>query len=244
MSELSKNVIDKIHDKHIKPLPKWMFITGHIVVWGLFALSIVVGSAAVSLGLYKLFILNDWELVGRLPGGNLGGVLLVLPYIWILIMGLMVFVAFKLFAKTDKGYKVNPWIVVGLSLVISFILGCILFMSRTAENMENFMRENVRPYQVFQEFREEVWHAPEIGILPGRIVDIQKDYMIMIDDFNGKRWKVNIADANIPPMMTLKIGDIIIAVGEVTGIDNFDADGIRPAKILKTRLMQPQRQGV
>lgn len=156
MSELSKNVIEKIHDKHIKPLPKWMFITGHIAVWGLFVLSIVVGSAAVSLGLYKLFILNDWELIGRLPGGHVGGVLLILPYIWILIMGLMVFVAFKLFAKTEKGYKINPWIVVGLSLGISFVLGSILFASKTAEGMENFMRQNIKPYKTFVEIREEV----------------------------------------------------------------------------------------
>jgi hypothetical protein len=243
MSELSKNVIEKIRGKHIKPLPKWMFIAGHIVVWGLFILSIVIGSAAVSLGLYKIFVINDWELVGRLPGGGVGGFLLILPYMWILIMGLMIFVAFKLFEKTEKGYKLNPWIVIALSLVISFILGSILFASRTAEGMENFMRQNIKPYKTFVEIREEVWHAPETGILPGRIVAVEGDVMIMMDDFNGKTWKVDITDAKLPPMMIFKVGDLIIAVGEVTGIDEFEAEGIRPAKILKNRLMQPLQNG-
>ncbi len=238
MSKISKNVIERINEKDIKPLPKWMFVLGHIAVWLLFALSIFIGSAAVALGLYKLFVVNDWGILGRLPGGFVGGFLIVLPYMWILIIGLMVFVAFKLFEKTEKGYKVSPWVVLALSIVISFILGSIMFANRTAEGMENFMRDKVAPYREFQEFREKVWHAPERGVLPGRIIKVNGDSMIIMDDLSGKKWKVDISDARIPPIMQIKNGDIIVAVGSIEGKDAFKAESLRPAKVLKDRLNQ------
>jgi hypothetical protein len=238
MSKLSKNVIEKIHEKDIKPLPKWMFILGHIAVWVLFVLSILIGSAAVALGLYKLFVVNDWGILGRLPGGPVGGFLLVLPYMWILIMGLMVFVAYKLFEKTEKGYKVSPWIILALSIGASFVLGSLMFANRSAEGMENFMREKVPPYREYQEFREKVWHAPEKGILPGRILSIKNDSMIIMDDMSGTKWKVDISNAQIPPFMKLTVDDVVIAVGSVEGKAKFTAEGIRPAKILKDRLKQ------
>jgi len=236
MSKLSKNILEKIHDKHIKPLPKWLFILGHVAVWGLFVFSILIGSAAVSLGLHKLFVLNDWGLVSKLPGGHVGGFLLVLPYLWILILGLMIFGAFKLFGKTEKGYKVHPWLVVGISVCVSFVLGSILFASRSAEGMENFMRHHVKPYQEFQEFREKVWHAPEHGVLPGRIVKVERDVMVLLDDFSGKTWEVDVSDAHMPPKMKINIGDVVVAVGKKTGESEFKAEGLKPANILKDRL--------
>jgi len=236
MSKLSKNVIDKIHEKHIKPLPKWLFIIGHIALWLLFALSIFIGAAAVSLGLHKLFVLNDWGIIGRLPGGHIGGFLLILPYIWILILGLMVLAAFHLFKHTEKGYKISPWLVVGISVVISFIVGSLMFANRTAEGMENFMREKLPQYREFQEFREKVWHAPEQGVLPGRIISIEGKSMIIMDDLNGEKWEVDISKAQVPPLMKLKVDDLIIAVGKIEGKGEFKADSIKPTKVLKDRL--------
>ncbi|MFC1810590.1 hypothetical protein ACFLZH_03760 [Patescibacteria group bacterium] len=244
MSEVSKKILDKIDIAKIKPRPKWQFILGHVAIWALFAASILFGSAAVSLGLHKLFILNDWGIMGKLPGGPVAGFLVILPYLWILVLGLMIFVASKIFTQTEKGYKVSPWIVVIASIAISMILGSILFASRTAEGMENFMRHNVKPYDQYQEFREKVWHAPEAGILPGRIVDVRGDVMIILNDLSGKKWEVDISEAQMPPRMKLVEGEVIVAVGEKTSDNEFKAEGIKPGDILKDRLKQPLRNGM
>lgn len=235
MNNVSKNVLAKIEKEHIKPIPKWQFIFGHIVLWVAFVLSIVIGSIAISISLFKIFS-SDWEVIPRIPGGPV----LILPYLWIGLMALMVFLASKIFTKTEEGYKISPWIAVIASVIVSFILGTVLFTTSAAEMMENAMLKHIKPYQQYQELREVIFHAPENGVLPGRIFDMNDDVMIILDDFSGKRWEVDIIDARIPKLgRPLKINQIVIVIGEKTGESEFKADGVKPGNVLKNRLSPP-----
>ncbi len=238
MNKVSKKILDQIEKKHIKPTPKWQFLLMHTAMWGLFAASILLGSIAVSVALFKI-VASDWTIIPRLPGGPF----IYLPYLWILIFGIMIFIASVLFEKTEKGYKHQIWIVAVASIVLSIILGSILFAVRFGEGVENSLRDNFKPYRQYQELREEIFHAPDHGVLPGRIIEIRDDIMIMMDDFSGIRWKVDITDAKLP-LRDLREGEIVIAVGEKTGESEFKAEGIRPGNIMKDRLGMPPRNGV
>lgn len=236
MNKTSKKILDQIEKKHIKPTPKWQFVLMHTAMWMLFAASILLGSIAVSVALFKI-VASDWTVVPRLPGGPL----IVLPYVWILILGVMVVVASILFEKTEKGYKHHLWTIGIVSIGLSIVLGSILFAIRLGEGVENGLRDNFKPYREYQELREEVFHAPEHGVLPGRIIELDQNVMIMMDDFSGTRWEVDIKDAKLP-IRELKEGEIVIAVGEKTGKGEFKAEGIRPGNIMKDRLGKPKQK--
>ncbi|MFC1600149.1 hypothetical protein ACFL3T_03935 [Patescibacteria group bacterium] len=238
MTKTSKKILDKIEKEHIKPTPKWQFVLMHTALWVLFAASIIFGSIAVSVALFKI-VASDWTVVPRLPGGPM----IVLPYIWILILGIMAVIGSILFEKTDKGYKHHLWTIGIASVGLSIVLGSILFAVRFGEGVENGLRENFKPYREYQELREEVFHAPESGVLPGRIVELQDDVMIMMDDFSGVRWKVDITDAKMP-VREIQEGTIVIAVGEKTSKDEFKADWIRPGNVMKDRLGKPPKNGM
>jgi hypothetical protein len=242
MSNISKNVLKKIDEKEITPRPKWQFILSHILLWGVFGVSIILGSIATSLVLAKLFA-NDWTLIPRLPGGPIRGFLLVLPYLWIAVMALMIFIASQVFTKTKKGYKHHPWIIVALSILVSITLGSILFATRTADYVENAMRMNIKPYQQYQELRERIWHAPDNGILPGKIIKITSDKLIILNDLTGKTWNVDISEAMYPHHMELEEGSNIIAVGDKTSETEFKADILKPAPIFKDRLKNLKQNG-
>jgi hypothetical protein len=201
----------------------------------LFILSILLGSIATSLVLVKLFT-NDWTIVPRLPGGHVGGFLLVLPYLWLGILALIVYLASKIFEKTKKGYKYNHWLIVGLSVLLSIILGSVVFASKAGDFVETKMREHIQPYRQYQELREKVWHAPENGILPGRIMEIKSDKLIIVTDITKMMWEVDIEEGKKPVFVTIEVGMDIVAVGEKTGDDTFKAEGLRPGSPVKERL--------
>jgi len=230
MTKTSKKILDKIEKEHIKPRPKWQFVAMHILMFVLFGLTIFLGALAVSVILVKVMA-SDWSVIPRLPGGPL----LVLPYLWILLFGIMILVASFLFEQTEKGYKHNLWIVAIASIGLSIILGSLLFAVRVGEGVEDGLREHFKPYKQYVEMREKAWHAPEHGVLPGRVIEIEKDIMILLDDLKGLKWDVDITDAKMP-MRPIKIDQIIIVVGKKTGEGEFDADGVRPGNVLKEKL--------
>lgn len=230
MNNVSKKILDKIEKEHIKPTPKWQFVAMHALMFILFGLSILLGSIAVSVSLFKIFA-SDWAIVPRLPGGPF----IVLPYLWFLLFGIMMLVASFIFEKTEQGYKHKLWVVAIASIALSIAIGSILFAIKLGEGVENGLRENFKPYREYIEMREEIWHAPEFGILPGRIIEIENDLMILMDDLSGVRWNVDISDAMLP-LKDLFEGQTIVAIGEVLGVGQFKAENIRPGNILKDRL--------
>lgn len=235
MSDISKNVLKKIDEKHIKPIPKWQFILLHIGLFVMFGFAILFGSLATSLMLFHIWT-TDWEIVPRI-GGGLHSFIYVLPYMWIVVLILMIFLATLVYKHTEKGYRLRPSIIVAISIIASLLMGSILFATKSAEGIETALRENIKPYNQYREIREQIWMAPEQGILPGRIYKIQDETLLLLDDRSGKRWEVDITEALIPPLAPKpKVGDTVIIIGERTGENTFEAEGIRPASQLPKRL--------
>jgi len=224
MSDISKNILKEIEKKHIKPIPKWQFVLLHIGLFVMFGFAILFGSLATSLVLFHITTI-DWEIVPRLRGG-LQSFIYVLPYIWILVTGLMIFLATLVYKHTYKGYRLKPSIIILVSIIASLLIGSVLFATKSAEGMERAMRANIGPYAQYRELREKIWQAPERGILPGKIIKIQNNSIMLLDGFSGKRWTVDISEAKIPKL-TPKIGSRVIVIGEQTGEHTFDAKGIR-----------------
>lgn len=233
MSEISKNILKKIEEKHIKPIPKWQFALLHVGLFVMFGFAILFGSLAFGIMLFHIST-TDWEIVPRLAGG-LHSFIFVLPYMWIVVVGLMIFLATLVYKHTHKGYRMSPFIIVAASIIASLLLGSILFATKGAQWVDNSLRQNFRPYDQYQELRDKVWQAPENGVLPGKVADIKGDTLMLLDDFSGKRWEVDIEDIKYPPLVPQpQIGDQVIAVGEKTGKYTFDAEGIRPTpQVLK-----------
>lgn len=228
MSEISKNILKKIDEENIKPIPKWQFILLHIGLFTMFVFAILFGSLATSLMLFHIWTI-DWEIVPRI-GGGFHSFLYVLPYMWIVVLILMIFLATLIYKHTNKGYRVKPSMIVAISIIASLLIGSILFATKSAERMERVLRENIKPYNQYREIREQIWQVPEQGLLPGIIYDIKDKRLLILKDRFNKQWEIDITDAKFPKFFPLpKEGDQIIVVGIKTGEFTFHAEGIRPA---------------
>lgn len=239
MSDISKSVIDKIDKKHIKPIPKWQFILMNVALWTIFVVTILLGGIATSIVILKLSN-TQWELAPRIGGRFL----IVLPYIWFGLIALMVFLASKIFESTKKGYRRSHWVIAGISVLSSIILGSIFYITHAAENVEETMQRNLPPYKEFLEIREKVWHAPEEGILPGTIIEQTSDTLILLNDITGQTWEVDIEEAKLPFGIKLKVRMPVIVTGEKTGELEFKADEIRAHKNLPPPIQRMKEMGL
>jgi len=50
----SKKLLDRIKKEHIKPTPKWLFVSKNIFVWIAFILSVLIGAGAFSVILFAI----------------------------------------------------------------------------------------------------------------------------------------------------------------------------------------------
>ncbi len=237
MTKISKSVIDKIDEKHIKPIPKWQFVLMNVAMWTLFVATILLGGIATGIVILKLFN-TQWALVPRVGSKFF----IVLPYIWFGLLALMIFIGSKIFERTKKGYKYSHWTIAGVSILASIIIGCIFYATHTAENVEETMQRHVPAYKELQKIREKVWHAPEEGMLPGRIIEGSSETLIILNDLTGQTWEVDIEDARMPLNIRLKVNMPVLVTGEKTGDFEFKADAIRAHRNLPPPLERAIRR--
>lgn len=226
MSKISKSVLEKINKEHVKPKPKWWFAAMHVGMWVAIAFSVLVGSLAMGVLIHE-FSGAEWTHVARLNKDGVPGFLLMLPYIWFGALALTLFLSYQLFAHTKKGYKHQPYAIVGATAIISVLLGTGLYVTRTAERFEAVMIERVPPYAEYMRGRERLLAAPEHGVLAGVIIDEQNGVVIVVNDIERREWEVDISMAKYRPR-DVEVGHAVLAVGEKTGEFLFVADDIKP----------------
>lgn len=226
MSKISKSVLEKIKKDQVKPKPKWWFVAMHAGMWLAIGVSILVGSMAMGVLIHE-FSGAEWVHVGRLSKDGVPGFLLMLPYIWFGALGLTLFLSYRLFAHTKKGYKHQPYAIVGATALVSVLLGTGLYITRTAERFEAVMIERVPPYAEYMKGRERLLAAPDHGVLPGVIIDEENGVMIIVNDVERREWEVDISAAKYRPR-DVEIGHAVLAIGEKTGDFDFTAAEIKP----------------
>ena len=223
--DLSKEVLKKIKDKDLKPAPRWKFLLKKSFLWGALYFSLLIGGIATSIIIFML-LTNDWDVYRSVDSSFLEFLLKTMPYFWIGIFALFIFIAYYNFKKTSKGYKYKFSIIAAASIAVCLIVGGLLFSFGLAKRIENSILNTVPYYhQLSDTPRMKMWSQPEKGLLGGKIIKPPKKDLIEIMDFENKKWEV------IPPeemKKPLKKDMLIQAIGEKLDEGTFKAQNIRP----------------
>ncbi len=225
MTKLSKSVLEKIKENDVKPKPRWQFIAERVGFWTLFILSVFIGGMATGIIFHEL-LGTEWGFLRYIAPNRMKAFFIVLPYVWIGILGLVLFLAYKTFYKTKKGYKYHSTWVIGLSVLLSLILGFISYQSHASHRFEEMMH-HVGTYAQIEEFRGGLWVNPENGILMGEIERITSDTTFTFYDMREGEWVVDFAHAS------LFEGDIIGEGERAFIIGNSEEEGIFKAEQIK-----------
>jgi hypothetical protein len=224
--EKSQKLISQITSQNIKPRPRWYFVFENYVFWGLFFLFLILGGLAFSIILYALTE-NDLDLLWFPFSSKMQFIIASLPFLWILFLVVFFFISVFGIRHTKKGYRYPFLRIFSLNLLLSVLLGSIFFYTGGAEKIERIFAQAVPIYKSVEEHKVSRWSNPESGFLSGIILEGEDEGVITTEDFEGKKWEIEIQEAVIRPRVSLVPGEKIKIIGQVLENHIFTAEEIR-----------------
>ncbi|OGD67682.1 hypothetical protein A2442_03870 [Candidatus Campbellbacteria bacterium RIFOXYC2_FULL_35_25] len=229
MNKFSEKILKRIEEKHISPKPRWQFLTKDIFVWFLGAISILVGGIATSVIIFVL-VNSDWESYRFLSGSLLDHIINVAPVLWVIFLAFFILGADYNFKNTKKGYRYSVSEVVGMSILVSVILGGIFYQIGLA-HITDYELGNLIDYKRFTEKRQGLWNHPSEGLLVGAIVPSEKNDILTLKDADGKEWNITVGKLMPRHFIILDNVSIVSFRGEQIDEKTFEACDVRPWQI-------------
>jgi len=217
----SQKLLNEITAKEIKPNPRWYFVLQNYIFWSVFLMFAIFGSIAFSIVLYATTE-NDFDLL-FLSGSKIE----FLFFSVVSILGIR---------HTKTGYRYPLFKILSFNILLSVFLGALFFYTGGAEKMERIFAENISVYKSVKENRISRWSHPENGLLSGVILENKNKDNILIEDFNGTKWEIDIQNAFIRPKLYLNQGEKIKIIGKISKNNIFIAREIRKWEGRKLRL--------
>jgi hypothetical protein len=235
-------LLKKIEDKKITPKPRWQFLLKDYVVWVFGGLSLIVGSLAVAVMIY-LVRYNERDLCAYQAQSFWNFILLTLPYFWVILLGVLIFIIYYNVKHTKKGYKYPLILIVLISILASLIFGVIFYRVGLGRAIDDALGAHPRFYRALFNRQPDFWTSPGEGRLLGRIesvIDEQKFYLIDID---GKKWEIDLGRVNNYKNCELPLNCPIRLSGERLADDKFAAEILKPmgpGRRMMVKMMPPE----
>jgi uncharacterized membrane protein len=123
MSDISKKIIEEIHEKKIKPISKRYFVIKNVSVWLALFVSVVLG--AISISIEEVLIENANNPYSPYPG-TYHGLVSWVSFLWLFFTLLFMTLAYLNIRSTDEGYRYRTvWVVI--SILLAFIILGVFF---------------------------------------------------------------------------------------------------------------------
>jgi hypothetical protein len=153
--------------------------------------------------------------------------LLSIPFIWIILTLVFIFVAYYNFKYTEEGYRFSVVKILFINIGVVLILGLLINASGLSVNLNSMFSNTIPYYNKMMDTRLEVWMRPDSGYLSGTITSVYID-SVDIEDFYGNTWTIGITNSLIRGKVSLKVGNQIKIVGVKLSDNTFEASEIRP----------------
>lgn len=227
MNDSAQKTLNKIKQEQIKPKPKWEFTMKYFALWFVFGILLLISGLAVSAIIY-IALGNPWELLRFLGGRMLFYLLISLPYLWVMIMALSIFLAVYNLRHSKTGYRYKNTIIIFSNIALSVILGITFYYLGLGAKTDDFISEKIPAYDNIHHQRARLWLQPEQGMVAGKIEEInnEKKYLIL-RDFENTEWEIDTSRLSIPAPLNKNL-PVVVVIGEQTGDNTFIAEMIRP----------------
>ncbi len=227
MNNKAEKILKNIKEKKIKPKAKWLFLVRNYLVWLMFGLAIFIGAIATSVIIFSLTS-NDWDLYKVLEKNFVSFAIISIPYIWVIVLILFSLLSYFNYKHTKTGYRVEPIKTISLSVVLSIVLGSVLFMGGFGEFIDYKLSKDIPYYEKMMAQRQLIWNNPEKGLLAGKIIEMNNKNDFYINSLSGEKWHIIGNDILWKGRANGKEGEKIKIIGRIMGDKVFVAEEIRP----------------
>jgi hypothetical protein len=222
MTDLEKKVMETIEKQNLAPKPYVYFLAKRSVFWALAIVSILLGAVSVATAIFAIqdTMQNGGRQFNDMPFDE---VMQSLPAVWLLFFVLCCFSAYFGLRRTKRAYRYRPLSVAALIVLASLGLGWLLHVAEAGSLIHNGLAQRFPSYATYTHVPYEEWSRPDEGYLGGEVQSVEAGKSLVLEDFSGKQWTVDItAASNGVENQTLIQEDIAIR-GERTGPSSFKA---------------------
>lgn len=222
----SEKIISKIKEENIQPIPKWKIRWSRFSTWTLYFLFILSGAISFSVIIYSIQQ-SEFSMLKHIGHSKIELILVLLPLLWLILLISFLIVSVISARQTKKAYKwsFGKWI--GLSLLLSLAIGTLFFISGGAQWVEKSFANQIEIYNSVNERKMKIWMDPVNGRIAGEIQQVNENEIILID-FDGKKWLIDISGSYIAQRVLLETGEKIKMFGEQAKDNSFIANDIKP----------------
>jgi hypothetical protein len=213
--QLKYKLFDKIECDGVYPRSKLFFRCHECIVWSLWLLSIAVGAVAVSVSLFVMSH-HQYALYEATHDNLFTFLVEALPYIWIVVFGLMVWVAIYNLRHTSKGYRYPLWIILMSSIILSFAGGSALQFFGIGYTVDDILGSKMTVYLSQEKLEARMWQDPEAGRLLGKQIytTLAPTTTIIFKDTNGNNWQINVSELKERDVNLLSSGEKVRVLGK------------------------------
>jgi heme/copper-type cytochrome/quinol oxidase subunit 2 len=192
---LKQTVFERIEAEHVCPRSRLYFQSRECLVWTLWLMSVVVGSLAIAVSVFVVSH-NQYALYEATHENFLTFLVDILPYLWLIVFGVMVLVAVYNLRHTKRGYRYPVPYILASSVVLSFAGGSALQFFGLGYTIDSMLGERMGMYTSLEKHEERVWQAPTNGRLLGRqvFVTVRPTSTVVFADTTGQRWRLNVTE--------------------------------------------------
>jgi len=225
----AESILDEIEKRAIVPIPRWRFLFKWGGFWLLAVLALLVGG--ISLATSNSLLFNHDFLVDHYYSTLfftehpiIGNIILSIPYAWLSLLALVTLIAFFSVRHTKKGYQYSGKGFVAGFLLVSIALSIGLNATMIGEYTSDYFEERFHGYHELVDYTEGQWSDPARGFLGGRVIEyIKSSHRLVLKDFNGGVWNVDISQAKVSSKTSFVPGSYLKIKGQQTGTDLFSA---------------------
>lgn len=220
MTELQRKILATLEERNLAPRPAYVFLAKFSVFWILATSSIILGGISFAILLFAIsgYRTTGWSGFDNVP---LEELLFSIPALWVVTTPLFMASAAYSLRHTRRGYRIPARTMVALSLATSLALGLVLHVFDMGRHVHELLEKNVPYYERLTHIPFAEWSRPQQGYLGGRADRLQDSSHLLLTDFHGKQWIVDISSAKIELVNSIvQEGDVAIR-GNETGSNTF-----------------------
>ena len=221
--DFSKNIVSKIKEEKLLPKPRWRFLLKNIIVWGLGIFSLVLGALSTSLVFYILT--NEDPGINR-DGNPLQALFFVIPFFWIICLGVFAVAVYFYIKHTKNGYKYSTKQIIGIIFVASLVLGAMLNLLGASRLIDDTLGESAPLYDRVFNPQLNYWSDPKHGRLTGLVVSQVDTAAYYLVDRSKNVWVIMLADDKDSRKIYLKRP--VRLIGYMVGDNGFVVKEILP----------------
>lgn len=229
--QLKDKIFQEIERKNIIPKPRWHFLLKDWVLWFVGIVALLAGSVSISSLLFLLSNIDE-PLARALFFSGWKQVLSFIPFLWIILGGLFLGIAWYNLRHTQRGYRFHIFIG-GVLFILPLVFGTIFYAIGGGHLAEFLLGKYVPRYETFMERQQFFWNRPGEGFLAGKIFfDMNKNKKIRICDVEGREWTLLLKEnASIYEDGLFSQGALVRMRGFVREEGIFEVESILPWKM-------------